>query len=66
MPVGNRVKDKVVLRIGFMDDSLPLAVTNQESATKPIFKATLVKWGSLSGFESRIRDVCSKICKIYH
>ena len=37
------VKDKVVLRIGFVANSLPFAVTTQESATKPIFKATLVK-----------------------
>ena len=41
--IRNRVKDKVVSRIGFVADSLPLTVTTQESATKPIFKTTLVK-----------------------
>ena len=42
MPVGNRVKGKVVLRIGFVTNSLPFAVTTQESATKPILLTTLV------------------------
>ena len=37
------VQGKVVLRIGFVADSLPFTVTTQESATKPILKTTLVQ-----------------------
>ena len=39
------VQGKVVLRIGFVVDSLHLTVTTQESATKHILKTTLVQGG---------------------
>ena len=43
--ITSQSQSKVVLRIGFVADSLPLTVTMQESATKPILKTTLSQRG---------------------